>query len=210
MKCSLRFGEYYTCDLQGERISWLSGNHYVGLTAGWLWELIAWLDGQSTVLISANYTEKNRPVSWEADSWSGGPNECGDTNVHCRLVVCLTVHRCICAEKKNQLDVTECFIALMICSTCFGHFYAYHQELETICVLPPMVCSAWLLVVGSQVQGSRLCVQEEACCTCNIPLPGYISSHPWHQPAPIPVNNIRCCKYSQVLLMMGEDIARNM
>ena len=68
----------------------------------------------------------------------------------------------ICVEKKNQLDVTECFIALMICSTCFGHFYAHHQELETICVLlPPMVCSAWLLVVGGQVQGNRVCVQEE-------------------------------------------------
>jgi len=26
---------------------------------------------------------------------------------------------------------------------------------------------------------------------------------------PAGVNNIRCCKYSQVLLMMGENIARN-
>ena len=35
-----------------------------------------------------------------------------------------------------------------------------------------MVCSAWLLVVGGQVQGSRLCVQEEGCCTSfNTPLP---------------------------------------
>ena len=69
--------------------------------------------------------------------------------------VCLCVHRCICVEKKNQLDVTECFIALMICSTCFGHFYAHHQELETICVLlPPTVCSAWFLVVGGQVQAA--------------------------------------------------------
>ena len=32
-------------------------------------------------------------------------------------------------QEKNQLDVTECFIVLMICSTCFGHFYAHHQEL---------------------------------------------------------------------------------
>jgi len=64
-------------------------------------------------------------------------------------------------ENKNQLDVTECFIALMICSTCFGHFYDHHQELETICVLlPPMVCSAWLLVVGGQMQDSRLCVLD--------------------------------------------------
>ena len=46
-------------------------------------------------------------------------------------------------EKKNQLDATECFIVLIICSTYFGHFYALHKELETICVLlPPMVCDA--------------------------------------------------------------------
>ena len=58
-------------------------------------------------------------------------------------------------REENQLDVTECFIALMIRLTCFGHFYAHNQELETICVLlPPMVCSAWLLVVGSQVQAA--------------------------------------------------------
>ena len=31
-------------------------------------------------------------------------------------------------------------------------------------LLPPMVCSAWLLVVGGQEQGSRLCVQEEGWC----------------------------------------------
>jgi len=37
-----------------------------------------------------------------------------------------------------------------------------------------------------------------------------VPSHPWHQLAAISVDNIRCCKYSQVLLMMGEDIARNM
>ena len=70
-------------------------------------------------------------------------------------------------REENQLDVTECFIALMICSTCFGHFYDHHQELETIRVLlPPVVCSAWLLVVGGQVQGSRLCVQKEVFNIC--------------------------------------------
>ena len=54
----------------------------------------------------------------------------------------------------------------MICSACFGHLYTHHQELEPKCVsLPPMVCSAWLLVVGGQVQGSRLWVQEEGFCT---------------------------------------------
>ena len=33
--------------------------------------------------------------------------------------------------------------AIIICSTCFGHSYAHHQELETILVLlPHMVCNA--------------------------------------------------------------------
>ena len=48
-----------------------------------------------------------------------------------------------CVEKKNQVDATEWFIVLIICSTCFGHFYAHHQELEAICVLlPSMVYDA--------------------------------------------------------------------
>jgi len=76
---------------------------------------------------------------------------------------------CECVEKKNQLDATEWFIALIIWSKCFGHFYAHHQELETICVLvPPMVGSAWLLVVGGRLWSSRLCVQKEGCCTTHI------------------------------------------
>jgi len=46
-------------------------------------------------------------------------------------------------RKENQLDGTECIIALIICSICFGHLYAHHQELETILVLlPHMVCNA--------------------------------------------------------------------
>jgi len=35
-------------------------------------------------------------------------------------------------ENKKQLDANSCFIILMIRSTCFGHFYAHHQELTTI------------------------------------------------------------------------------
>ena len=34
-----------------------------------------------------------------------------------------------------------------------------------------MVCSAWLLVVGDQVHGSRLSVQEEGCCTTEVANP---------------------------------------
>ena len=64
-----------------------------------------------------------------------------------RLDMCLSVHLCIFVENKKQLDATEWFIALIICSTCFGYFYAHHQELETLRVLlPPMVRDA--LVAG--------------------------------------------------------------
>ena len=72
--------------------------------------------------------------------------------------MCMSVHLCTCVEKKNQLDVTECFIALIICSTCFGHFYAQHQELETICVLlPPMACGALVACRRSGAEQQAMC-----------------------------------------------------
>ena len=62
-------------------------------------------------------------------------------------------------REKNQLDATECFIVIIICSTCFGHSYAHHQEIETILVLlPHMVCNAL-------VAGGRLLGVEIACCS---------------------------------------------
>jgi hypothetical protein len=55
--------------------------------------------------------------------------------------------------EESQLDVTELFIALIICSTCFGHLYVHHQELEIILVLlPHMVCNA--LVAGGRRSGA--------------------------------------------------------
>ena len=33
---------------------------------------------------------------------------------------------------KEQLDVICYFISLLMCSTCFGHWYIHHQELVTI------------------------------------------------------------------------------
>ena len=57
-------------------------------------------------------------------------------------------------REENQLDATECFMALIICSACFGHLYAHHQEPETILVLLlHMVCNA--LVVGSRLLGAE-------------------------------------------------------
>ena len=63
------------------------------------------------------------------------------------------LHRCTSVEKKNQLNASETFIALIICSTCFEHLHAHHQELETILVLlPHMLCNALVAVVGGQVR----------------------------------------------------------
>ena len=62
-------------------------------------------------------------------------------------------HNISCQRREeDQLDATECFIAIKICSTCFGHSYAHHQELETILVLlSHMVCNA--LVAGVRLLG---------------------------------------------------------
>jgi len=55
-------------------------------------------------------------------------------------------------REEKHLDATEWFIALIICSTCFGHLYAHHQKLETIFVLlPHMVGNA--LVAGGRRSG---------------------------------------------------------
>jgi hypothetical protein len=50
-------------------------------------------------------------------------------------------------EIKCQLDATdEFFIAdLIACSTCFGHLYAHHQELESI-IQVVAACRIWCLV----------------------------------------------------------------
>jgi len=40
-------------------------------------------------------------------------------------------------REENKQDAAEWFIALIICSSCFGHLYAHLQKLETILVLLP-------------------------------------------------------------------------
>jgi len=39
---------------------------------------------------------------------------------------------------------------------------------------------------------------------------GWVETHPWYQRATTWVSTTTCCKYNQVLLMMGKNIARNM
>jgi len=62
-------------------------------------------------------------------------------------------------REEKQLDATEWFIVLIICSTCFGHLYAHHQELDTILVLlPHMVCNALV------ADGRRSGAGQQAMC----------------------------------------------
>jgi len=66
----------------------------------------------------------------------------------------------MCKHREEiQLDATECFIAFIICLTCFGHLYIHHQELETILVLlPHMVCNALVAcgrLLGAEQQAMR-------------------------------------------------------
>jgi hypothetical protein len=44
--------------------------------------------------------------------------------------------------EERQLDATQQFIDLIICSTCFGYLYAHHQELKTLLLLQHVVCGA--------------------------------------------------------------------
>ena len=44
-------------------------------------------------------------------------------------------------KNKNQIDATYYFIVLLIGSTCFGHYYAHHQELATIMLITTLVVS---------------------------------------------------------------------
>ena len=69
-------------------------------------------------------------------------------------------------REENQLDVTECFIALMICSACFGHFYCPSSGARDYMCVVTAYGVQWL-VAGCRGSGagSRLCVQKEGCCT---------------------------------------------
>ena len=69
-------------------------------------------------------------------------------------------------EIKCRLDATEVFIAdLIACSTCFGHHYAHHQELEYYTVIAACGISCCSFQVVSLVWSWGLCVRFAGCCS---------------------------------------------
>jgi len=82
-------------------------------------------------------------------------NQLNVTEWFIESIICfMSIRASLCKlREENQLDVTEWFIESIICSTCFGHVYAHHQELETkLVLLPHMVCNA--LVAGGRLSGA--------------------------------------------------------
>jgi hypothetical protein len=106
------------------------------------------------------------------------------------------VNSCVIVQfiKKNSKrcnNVLKFYYSILIwSSTYFGRHTAYHQEPKTA-----LAASVFLYVEGCWTSWWTLC--------------NAVSTHPWHQPAATLVNFTRCCKYRQVLLIMGENIAWN-
>jgi len=78
---------------------------------------------------------------------------------HWILWLCMYICVCVCVcvsdvywtmhhfnnwRIKNQLDATYYFIVLLIGSTCFGHYYAHHQELATTMLITTLVISIFV------------------------------------------------------------------
>ena len=58
-------------------------------------------------------------------------------------------HNWLCVEKKNQLDLTVCFIALRICSTCLGtSMPIIRSSRQYVCY-----CRVWCAVLGCWLSG---------------------------------------------------------
>ena len=62
-----------------------------------------------------------------------------DVSVHFGHIVRAQTHKFL--KNKNELDITYYFIVLLIGSTCFGHYYAHHQELTTLMLITILVVS---------------------------------------------------------------------
>ena len=97
----------------------------------------------------------------------------------------------ICGNKMRT-RWNRIFIAdLIACSTCFGHHYAHHQELDSI-IQVVAACGIWCF--GFQVVGMvwswGLCVRFTGCC----PQTGHItlSSTTWKPKHQIPQAAIFC------------------
>ena len=107
---------------------------------------------------------------------------------------CLFVRTWSYMKNKNDIDATYYFIVLLIGSTCFGHYYAHHQELENIMLITTLVVSF------------LVCCRLEVTFRFSLQPGHYSSLHaPNLQPTTNQERNDQCGNqhYSRELLMMG-------
>ena len=91
----------------------------------------------------------------------------------------------------QQYATIQVNLLFLASSTCFGRCFAHHQEHLTV------------FTVSASIHTSSCRLVFWMSWNC-------VSTHPKHQPAATWVNTTRYCKYGQVLLMMGENNARNL
>jgi hypothetical protein len=103
---------------------------------------------------------------------------------------------------RNQLDATYYFIVLLTGSTCFGHYYAHHQELATMMLITILVVSflvCCMLEVRCSYAGVVSGLQSKA--------PGHLSSlhapNPQHTAYQERYDQCGSQHHSFELLMMG-------
>jgi len=119
----------------------------------------------------------------------------------CRLVSWMRFNSCFGRCFRSSSGALDCIYSIwwyspkLLPASVMDEF-----QLMFRAMFSPIIRSAWLylqyLVVFTQVAAGWY--------------HGWVSTHPWHQPAATWVNTTRYCKYSHVLLMTGENIARNM
>ena len=68
---------------------------------------------------------------------------------------CLTMHHQLHEESKTNSMLHNGLLDLMNRSTCFGHYYAHHQELATIQMVSAYGSAPWLWQVAGLVHGSK-------------------------------------------------------
>ena len=101
-----------------------------------------------------------------------------------------SVHRDTITKVTNKMQIYRLIYYFKSALHVSGDVFAYHQEHLTV-----------FTVSGSIHTG---CCRLVSWMSWN-----FVSTHPRQRPAGNWVNTTRYCKYSQVLLMMGENIARN-
>jgi hypothetical protein len=151
-----------------------------------IWSLVPWWKKRSNV--NGDYT----------DVWFVPPA----THVPC---IHPSQKRVLCC-KNNQQDALYRLIyysksALHVS----GNVFAHHQEHLTVFTVSGSVHPRCRLTSWVRWNWTMWVVRH----TPHNPHSS-VSTHPTHQPAASWVNTTRYCKYSQVLLTMGENNARNM